>query len=1079
MADDDDTRDAVGADELFAPSGPRRSNFTPPTNDAETLEAANNLFNDDAIAAALAAELAKVASGPIPIIRPQAVPGPTPAEPEVAAPPDEPAAPEPVAPAAFESLPSYPPSAPTATSYVAPASEQTSEVSESAFEQQPEPEHAKAPSTPEPPVQSYFAPPPSDFGTPITPDAPDLGTVWSLDDSEPSASSAPVWGEPPAAAGSPEPAAAEPAASAPVAPAPVVPPSPFAPEARAYYAAASQPEPAQPEAPQPEPEQEQAGPIHPEPIQPDSPVPSPIFPGTPAGQFVPTAVPQLSNPEQQQPWPPAPEASAAPVDQPPPYLGAPAPTVPAADVPPPPGYEASGYAPAAPQEQDAPLPGSETLSAIQQLEAELERHQRAQEPPAVPEAQSTPQGDQRPIDPFGGYTEPPVQHAEPTSPGPEFSEPDSPEPESSDGEPSDVPETFVTPAPAATWEQPAPPEQPQDAPSDVPAEPSLAGTAFESLFTAPAADDPSPLTADVTPSSFPGFTVPPSDAPFAPPTGSDAPAQWAQRPEPPAEFDSSLDLPAPGGSLPPQEDHGPDAPVFLEPHGGSAPPPLVEPPAPATPTGEPFAQDFGAVPPSYVPDTPAVEPVAPAASEAPSAAEQPVSSAPQPPAQPFGFESLVTGDADVPTVSPQPTTWLTPPAQDAPPPFDAQQAPPPSPASAPWQGAPPPLTPSSPAPESTDSTPAPPDSGQPTPGLTFPAPPATEAPPPAPPALEEPEGKRPFGEGVDRTNAIDPGSAFLVGSPAAARNEGESAAVSARQRVFSAERSGQEPTPLDHRVGHAARMFWLWFASNSSIVAVVFGGAIFALGLSLRQAIVAALAGVAVSFLPLGLGTLAGKRSGQPTMVVSRATFVILGNPVPAAIALVSRLFWGGALLWILGAGSAGILVGAHLDGPLGQRQLTLVFVLAGFVLAAGIAYLGYAMIARAQLVISIVATVLGAGFVALTVKDVDVRTALSRGDGPWILAVTGAVLVFSFVGLLWANSSSDLARYQRVGTSGAASMLWATFGAGVPSFLLIAYGALLAASNPRLASHLSTEPLDALGTLLPVWYPVPLLAAT
>ncbi|HEY4269910.1 MAG TPA: hypothetical protein VGM94_17135, partial [Galbitalea sp.] len=82
MADDDDTSDAVGPDELFSPSGPRRSNFTPPTNDAETLEAANNLFNDDAIAAALAAELAKVASGPIPIIRPQAIPTPEASVPE-------------------------------------------------------------------------------------------------------------------------------------------------------------------------------------------------------------------------------------------------------------------------------------------------------------------------------------------------------------------------------------------------------------------------------------------------------------------------------------------------------------------------------------------------------------------------------------------------------------------------------------------------------------------------------------------------------------------------------------------------------------------------------------------------------------------------------------------------------------------------------------------------------------------------------------------------------------------------------------------------------------------------------------
>jgi purine-cytosine permease-like protein len=92
---------------------------------------------------------------------------------------------------------------------------------------------------------------------------------------------------------------------------------------------------------------------------------------------------------------------------------------------------------------------------------------------------------------------------------------------------------------------------------------------------------------------------------------------------------------------------------------------------------------------------------------------------------------------------------------------------------------------------------------------------------------------------------------------------------------------------------------------------------------------------------------------------------------------------------------------------------------------------------------------------------------------------VTGAVLVFSFIGLVWANSGADLARYQRPGASGGGSMLWATFGATLPSFLLIAYGALLASSNAGIASGFLVSPLDTLAMMLPLWYPVPLLAAT
>jgi purine-cytosine permease-like protein len=299
------------------------------------------------------------------------------------------------------------------------------------------------------------------------------------------------------------------------------------------------------------------------------------------------------------------------------------------------------------------------------------------------------------------------------------------------------------------------------------------------------------------------------------------------------------------------------------------------------------------------------------------------------------------------------------------------------------------------------------------------------------------------------------------------------------QRIFSPEAAGQEPTPLEYRVGRAARLFWLWFAANSSVVAVVFGGMIFALGMSLRQAIVATLTGIAVSFLPLGLGTLAGKRSGQPTMVVSRATFGVVGNILPAVIGLLSRLFWAAALLWVFGAGVASILVAAKLTDGFTQAQLTLILMVSAFVVAIVIAYFGYALIARVQLVISILSGILVVGFIALTLPYVNVQTALTIGDGNWVLVITGAVLVFSFVGLVWANSSSDLARYQRVGSSGASSMLWATFGTALPSFALIAYGVLLASSDPRISSGLASNPLVTLGRLLPAWYPVPLLCAT
>jgi purine-cytosine permease-like protein len=297
--------------------------------------------------------------------------------------------------------------------------------------------------------------------------------------------------------------------------------------------------------------------------------------------------------------------------------------------------------------------------------------------------------------------------------------------------------------------------------------------------------------------------------------------------------------------------------------------------------------------------------------------------------------------------------------------------------------------------------------------------------------------------------------------------------------TFRLEAANAAPTPLDRRVGRSARMFWLWFAANSSVVSVVLGGTIFSLGMSLRQSVVAVLAGIAISFLPLALGTLAGKRSGQPTLIVSRATFGVVGNGLPALVGLISRLFWGAALLWILGLGTASILTSAGYTGGFTEPQLTLLAMGAGFVIALLIAVFGYGMLARVQLALSIVTGVLVVGFIALTFGSIDIPTALTVPDGDWILVVTGAVLVFSFVGLAWANATADLARYQRPSSVSGGSGFWATFGVILPAFALIAWGALLAASDRSVATGLRSAPLDTLGSLLPSWYPFPLLAAT
>jgi purine-cytosine permease-like protein len=343
----------------------------------------------------------------------------------------------------------------------------------------------------------------------------------------------------------------------------------------------------------------------------------------------------------------------------------------------------------------------------------------------------------------------------------------------------------------------------------------------------------------------------------------------------------------------------------------------------------------------------------------------------------------------------------------------------------------------------------------------------------------------------DAVDATDLVGAAAAGHPATApvvpivtpRVANDENVLDSEQHVMAAvavpEHAGVQPTPLDQRAGRAIRMFWMWVAANSSLVSIAFGVIIFSIGMSLRQAMVGVVVGVAISLLPLGLSSLAGKRSGQPTMVISRAVFGTGGNVLPALVGLVSRAFWGAALLWILGQAVAAILVGAELTGGLAPDILSYITMAIGLVIAIVVAALGYRVIATLTLIIGIASLVMVSGVIALTWQYVDFSAAISHPDMDWIAAVTTTtVLVFSFVGLLWANSGADLARYQRSGASGAGSGALAAIGAALPAAVLIAYGSLLAASNDVLAAGLLTNPFDTIGRMLPVWYPVPLLAA-
>lgn len=280
-------------------------------------------------------------------------------------------------------------------------------------------------------------------------------------------------------------------------------------------------------------------------------------------------------------------------------------------------------------------------------------------------------------------------------------------------------------------------------------------------------------------------------------------------------------------------------------------------------------------------------------------------------------------------------------------------------------------------------------------------------------------------------------------------------------------------------------MVWMWFAVNASLFGIVIGGVLFSIGMSVAQAIAATAIGAVIAGTVLAVGVLAGVRSGLPTAALGTPSGGLAAR-IAAWLVLVARIAAAGALLALLSRATTDAVAATSAAVP----NLVVLGVLA--TLVGVVAALGYRVLVPALLVTAIVLAALLLVLVIATVTTIDLRVAATIGDGPGVLVVSGAVIVASVVGVAWLVAGSDLSRYQRGGPdtsgsdtsgsdtsdsgrrSGIRSAAWAVTGAVVPTLSIVAYGAILIASDPGAAQAFRDDPVDGLIAGLPDWFTVP-----
>src|SRR5579859_7236387 len=122
--------------------------------------------------------------------------------------------------------------------------------------------------------------------------------------------------------------------------------------------------------------------------------------------------------------------------------------------------------------------------------------------------------------------------------------------------------------------------------------------------------------------------------------------------------------------------------------------------------------------------------------------------------------------------------------------------------------------------------------------------------------------------------------------------------MSARQqqpetdRVWAIELHGIEPIEERERHGQPFELFWIWCAANIGILGIVYGGILAAAGLNLWQSLLVSLVAPLISFLLVGVLSIAGKWGGAPMLTLSRASFGTRGNLGPALVSWISLVGW-------------------------------------------------------------------------------------------------------------------------------------------------------------------------------------------
>jgi NCS1 family nucleobase:cation symporter-1 len=290
--------------------------------------------------------------------------------------------------------------------------------------------------------------------------------------------------------------------------------------------------------------------------------------------------------------------------------------------------------------------------------------------------------------------------------------------------------------------------------------------------------------------------------------------------------------------------------------------------------------------------------------------------------------------------------------------------------------------------------------------------------------------------------------------------------------VFRLERRGFDHIPENERTMTLRGTAYFWVGTNANLFFVAVGVIALELGLSVWQALVAVVVGTLL-FAAVAVASIAGVRSGLPTMTFTRAAFgprgnlphVVLAWAASVAFEAINCIFGVYALLALMP------ILGWEHPGDAGKVLATLLVLGA----SAVIAIYGHATMVYLQRVFAVALMLVLVLVLAYCIGGVDWSARGTAELTTWetlaVILAAGAVIASGPISYLF--NAPDWVRYLPSRTPSAA-IFWTVFlASGVVALFLSVMGVLLASRGDM------SDPVGGVEPFVPQWlYVLFILAA-